>query len=156
MSQQDHKYPAASRPKPWRKGRCSMESDHCAKNQPDESIFIGNFLEDLSPRPNASTRISSESTATALMMPHFTNNDSDTTTPRLCHTYGSVQSEITASTAARSDSLASARNSSTPQEQALQGLRDDDTTSQSRQKRRSHTKSRLGCIDCKARKVKVS
>lgn len=131
-----------------------MESDHCAKNRPDESIFIGNFLEDLSPRPNASTRISSESTATALMMPHFTNNDSDATIPRLCHTYGSVQSEITASTAARSNSLALARNSSTPQEQALQGLRDDDTTSQSRQKRRSHTKSRLGCIDCKARKVK--
>ena len=23
-----------------------MESNHCAKNQPDESILIGNFLED--------------------------------------------------------------------------------------------------------------
>jgi hypothetical protein len=142
-----------------------MASDHCAKNQPDESIFVGNFLEDwltlpdwedLSPRPNASTRISSESTATALMMPHFTNNDSGATIPRLFHTYRNVESKITASTAARSDSLASARNSSTPHEQALHGLRDDDTTSQSRLKRRSHTKSRLGCIDCKARKVKVS
>ena len=142
-----------------------MGSDYCTKNQPDESILIGSFLEDwltlpdwedLSLRPNASMRISPESTATASMMPHCTNNDSDATLPRLCRTNGSVQSEITSSTTARSDSPASARNSSTPQERASQDLRDDDTISQSRQKRRSHTKSRLGCINCKARKVKVS
>ncbi|OCL01436.1 hypothetical protein AOQ84DRAFT_383744 [Glonium stellatum] len=139
-----------------------MESDHCAKSQPDEFVLIENFSEDwltlpgwegLMLRPNASTQVSSESSAVASAISLSTNNDPGDTLPRLCHIYGNVQSEINSSTIAESNSAASVQNSPTLRVQAPQGLRHG-IASRTREKRKGHTKSRLGCINCKARKVK--